>query len=152
MAQDERNKPKDDQPGAFIDRVLIVDEPENAEHLKTLLAKQGYNPAIASDGGQAHATFVLQKPDFVILELLLPGESGFEICERLKKLNKATPVLAMTEIDLNSSRNLAARVGFDGYLTKPYDDETLVELIREINEAVWERTHKIQPKRANSGL
>ncbi len=150
MSRDKVNGIEKRHGDAFIDRVLIVDEPESAEHIKTLMEKQGYKTVVAKDGGQAHASFSLQKPDFVILELLLPGESGFEICERLKKLNKATPVMALTEIDLNSSRNLAARVGFDGYLTKPFDEETLVELIQDINNAVWERTHKTRLREVGS--
>lgn len=136
-----RERYEDARRAGFIDRVLIVDEAESAAHLKSVLVDHGFTVVSANDGGQAHASFTLQKPDFVILELLLPGESGFEICERLKKLNRAVPVLALTEIDLDCSRNLAARVGVDGYLTKPFDPEVLLSLMKEVNDAVWERTH-----------
>ena len=133
--------PTSSKSSAFIDRVLVIDSPESAQHVRTLLEAEGHNVTVANEGGQAHATFMLQKPDFVIIELVLPGESGFEICERIKKLNKGVPLMALTAIDLDVSRNLAARVGFDGYLTKPYEDRTLVDMVRDIGDAVWERTH-----------
>jgi CheY-like chemotaxis protein len=127
-------------PG-HIKTVMVVDEPDHARFVKTILQEHGYAVDTAKDGGQAHATFMVRKPDFVILELVLPGESGFEICERLKKLDKTIPVLVLTEVDLDAARNLAARVGVDGYLTKPFDPDVLLEMIPELGEAVWERTH-----------
>ena len=85
----------------------------------------------------------MQKPDFVILDLILPGESGFEICERLKHTDEAIPVLIVTAIDMPESRELAEKVGADGYLTKPYAPNSLIAKMREIAKAVWERTHSV---------
>jgi two-component system OmpR family response regulator len=125
-----------------INMVLVVeDDAEAAEVLKAILDRQGFKVRLAKDGGQAQATFVMQKPDFVILDLILPGESGFEICERLKHTDDAVPILIVTAIDLPESRTLAQKVGADGYLTKPYDPKELVARMREIANSVWERTH-----------
>lgn len=125
-----------------INLVLVVeDDVDSAEVLKAILERQGFKVRVAKDGGQAQATFVMQKPDFVILDLILPGESGFEICERLKHTDDAVPVLIVTAIDLPESRELAQKVGADGYVTKPYQPSDLIARMREIANTVWERTH-----------
>ena len=125
-----------------INLVLVVeDDRDAADTLKAILEREGFKVRIAKEGGQAQATFVMQKPDFVILDLILPGESGFEICERLKHTDEAVPILIVTAIDLPESRELAEKVGADGYLTKPYEPDRLIATMREIATAVWERTH-----------
>lgn len=125
-----------------INLVMVVeDDADSADVLKSILEQQGLKVRIAKDGGQAQATFVMQKPDFVILDLILPGESGFEICERLKHTDDAVPVLVVSAIDLPESRDLALRVGADGYVTKPYLPADLIAKMREVAKTVWERTH-----------
>lgn len=125
-----------------INLVMVVeDDAESADVLKTILERSGFKVRIAKDGGQAQATFVMQKPDFVILDLILPGESGFEICERLKHTDDAIPILIVTAIDLDESRELAHKVGADGYMTKPYQPDDLIARMREIANTVWEKTH-----------
>ena len=73
----------------------------------------------------------MRKPDFVILDLILPGESGFEVCSRMKQANSTIPVLVLTAIDLPEARALADRVGADDYLTKPFDPDELVKRIQK---------------------
>ena len=125
-----------------INLVMVVeDDADSANVVKAILDRQGFKVRIAKDGGQAQATFVMQKPDFVILDLILPGESGFEICERLKHTDDAVPILIVTAIDLPESRELALKLGADGYLTKPYAPDQLIAKMREIANAVWQRTH-----------
>lgn len=125
-----------------INLVLVVeDDAASAELLKTILEREGCRVRVAKDGGQAQSTFVMQKPDFVILDLILPGESGYEICERLKHTDDTVPVLIVSGIDMQDSRDLAERVGADGYVTKPYEPQDLVAKMREVAKAAWERTH-----------
>jgi len=125
-----------------INLVLIVeDDADAAEVLKSILERQGVKVRVAKEGGQAQATFVMQKPDFVILDLILPGESGYEICERLKNTDDTVPVLIVTAIDRPDSRELAERVGADGYDTKPYDPEHLLQKMQKVAKRVWSRTH-----------
>jgi len=121
--------------------LLVEDEADSAMVLKAILERQGFKVRVAKDGGQAQSTFVMQKPDFVILDLILPGESGFEICERLKHTDDTVPVMIVTAIDLDDSRELAQKVGADAYMTKPYDPDTLIAKMREVAHSVWERTH-----------
>ena len=127
---------------AITNSILVVeDEEEQAAFLKDFLERHKYRVTIAKDGGQAHATFVMRKPDFVILGLILRGESGFEVCQRMKQANGTIPVLILSAIDLADSRALADRVGADGYLTKPFDPDELLAKIEEIAISNWEKTH-----------
>ncbi len=129
-----------------VHHVLVVeDNPDEAQVLKAILERKGYQVIVARDGGQAHSTFVMRKPDFVILDLILPGESGYEVCEHFKKTDPGVPVLIVSAIELTESRNLAQRVGCDGYLTKPYDPDHLLKQITQIAEKNWRKTHLGEP-------
>jgi two-component system, OmpR family, response regulator len=130
---------------AIANYILIVEDDEDeAAFLKDFLEKHRYRVTIAKDGGQAQATFVMRKPDFVILDLILPGESGFEVCQRMKQANATIPVLVLTAIDMPDARALADRVGADGYLTKPFDPDELIKQIQQVALRTWERTHSDQ--------
>ncbi len=134
-----------------VNLVLVVDdEPEHAQFLKQTLEQRHIAVRIAKDGGQAAANFSMHKPDFVILDLVLPGESGFEICERIKANDEGVPVLVVTAIDMDDSRELAQRVGADGYLVKPVTPEQLMQAIRDIAERVWQATH-LHDRKSDAG-
>lgn len=126
--------------------LLVEDSADEAADFKRLLEGRGHSVSIAKNGGQALSSFVMRKPDFVILDLILPGESGFEVCDRLKQANDRVPVLVLSAIDLEDARKLARRVGADGYLTKPCDPQTLFQTIDDLTQTVWERTHLDQPR------
>jgi len=129
-----------------VHHILVVDEDRSsAQQLKSILEQNGYQVSIAKDGGQAHSTMIMRKPDFVILEAELTGETGYEICERIKQQESGMPVLFLTKVDIEESRDLALRVGSDGYLLKPFDPDLLLRSIRAISEVVWQRTHNIEP-------
>jgi two-component system, OmpR family, response regulator len=132
---------------AIANFILVVEDDEDeAAFLKDFLEKHKYRVMVAKDGGQAQATFVMRKPDFVILDLILAEESGFEVCQRMKQANATIPVLILTAIDLADARALAERVGADGYLTKPFDPDELLKQIQEVAIKNWEKTHSDQLK------
>lgn len=134
--------------GALAHHVLLVeDDPASAESLKALLEQHGFRVQIAKDGGQAHSAFRMRRPDFVIMDLILPGENGFEVLDRLKHSDETVPILVLSAIALEDSRALSKRLGADGYLTKPADPADLLTQIKEIAQRVWERTHTGQPKK-----
>jgi DNA-binding response OmpR family regulator len=135
------------QRPAIAHRVLLVeDQPEAAAALKKSLESAGFEVVVAKDGGQAHSSFTMHRPDFVLLDVILPGASGFEICDWMKQSDSTVPVTILSVIDLPDARRLAERVGADGYLIKPCDTEFLVQHIRETAEAVWQRSHGMRPK------
>jgi DNA-binding response OmpR family regulator len=125
-----------------VNLVLVVeDDAAAADEVRRILESHRVKVRIAKDGGQAQATFSMHKPDFVILDLILPGESGFEVCERFKLADPNVPVLVISEMDRPDARELAERVGADGYLAKPVDPQALIETVRDIAERIWRRTH-----------
>lgn len=135
-----------ESPNAVVHHILVVDEDRpSSQAIKGFLEQQGYTVTVAKDGGQAHSAMTMNKPDFVIIEALLHGETGYEICERIKKQEHAMPVLFLTNVDIEESRDLAMRVGCDGYLTKPFEPDLLLNSIKAISEMLWRRTHNIEP-------
>ena len=99
--------------------LLIEDDAASADSLKALLELHGYRVQVAKDGGQAHSAFHMRRPDFVITDLILPGENGFELIDRMKRSDESVPVLVLSAISLEDARALTERLGADGYLTKP---------------------------------
>lgn len=134
--------------GVITHRILVVeDDQDERQFLKTFLEARGYHVELARDGGQAHSAFVMHQPDFVLMDIILPRESGYEVCERMKSIDSNVPILMLTAIDFDDARNLASRVGADGYLNKPYDPDELVETITRIAEAKWRQAHGLEPAR-----
>jgi DNA-binding response OmpR family regulator len=121
--------------------LLIEGDAASADSLKALLELHGYRVQIAKDGGQAHSAFHMRRPDFVITDLILPGENGFELIDRIKRSDESVPVLVLSAIALEDARTLAERLGADGYLTKPAVPDELLAEIKEIAQRVWQRTH-----------
>lgn len=128
-------------------QLLLVGPFDGAQaQLRRDLEAAGFHISVAKDGGQAHASFAMRKPDFVLLDVLLPKESGFEVCEWMKQTEPAIPVVFLTVIDMPEARELARHVGADEYLISPYNIESLVEQIKIVNQKTWEKTHLDQPK------
>ncbi len=128
---------------AIVNQVLVVeDDRDEAEFLKVFFDQHRIEVQIARDGGQAHSAFTMRKPDLVLLDLILPNNvSGFEVCERMKHTDDSVPVLILSAIDMDDARDLAERVGADGYVTKPYDPDELLRTIHFTADTVWKRKH-----------
>ena len=125
---------------AVVRYVMVVDDDaESARETIATLGKAGFEAKVFKDGGQVHGSLSMDRPDLVLLKLILPGESGFEICERLKKQDRFLPVVVYSEIALEAAQNLAAKLGADAYILKPCQPETLVATIREVADIVWDR-------------
>ena len=128
--------------GALVHHILLVEnDSAAADSLKALLEQHGYRVQVAKDGGQAHSAFRMRRPDFVITDLILPRENGFELIDRMKRSDESVPVLVLSAISLEDSHALSERLGADGYLTKPVAPDNLLAEIKEISQRVWERTH-----------
>ncbi len=127
----------------IVNRILVVeDNRDEAEFLKEFLLQKKFTVEVARDAGQARAAFTMHLPDFVLMDAILPNDvSGFEVLERMKRENNTVPIMMLTAIDMDDARFLATRLGADGYLTKPYDPDELVDQIHTIAEKVWARRH-----------
>jgi two-component system response regulator RegX3 len=115
-----------------VTRILIVeDEPSLAEPLAFLLEREGYEPTICADGLVAVAEFDRNGTDLVLLDLMLPGLSGTEVCREIRS-RSAVPIIMLTAKDSEIDIVVGLELGADDYVTKPYSSRELLARIRAI--------------------
>ena len=113
-------------------RVLIVEDEESlADPLAYLLRKEGFEVATAADGPAALAEFDRSGADIVLLDLMLPGMSGTEVCKQLR-VRSAVPVIMVTARDSEIDKVVGLELGADDYVTKPYSARELIARIRAV--------------------
>ncbi len=114
-------------------RVLIVeDDPAILRGLKDNLLVESYEVLTAADGDAGYRVIREQKPDLVILDLMLPGMSGYEVCRRLRHEGNPTPILMLTARGEEADRVLGLDLGADDYVTKPFSVRELLARVRAI--------------------
>jgi DNA-binding response OmpR family regulator len=114
-------------------RILIVeDEKHLAEALAHNLKFEGYDTHVVGDGETGLERLGAEDYDLVVLDVMLPGISGFELCERLRESGNRVPVLFLTARNTDTDRLAGLRHGGDDYMTKPFLLEELVLRIRGI--------------------
>jgi two-component system response regulator RegX3 len=115
-----------------VTRILIVeDEPSLAEPLAFLLEREGYATAIASDGRAALTAFDSHGADLVLLDLMLPGLPGTEVCRELRA-RSSVPIIMLTAKDSEVDIVVGLELGADDYVTKPYSSRELLARIRAV--------------------
>ncbi|MDQ3886508.1 MAG: response regulator transcription factor [Actinomycetota bacterium] len=113
-------------------RVLIVEDEESfADPLAFLLRKEGFTTAIATTGQQALEEFDHNGADIVLLDLMLPGMSGTDVCKQLRA-RSAVPVIMVTARDSEIDKVVGLELGADDYVTKPYSARELIARIRAV--------------------
>ncbi|MEV0408284.1 response regulator transcription factor [Actinoallomurus sp. NPDC050550] len=114
-------------------RVLVVeDEPKMRMLLRRALTEEGYAVDVAADGPQALALADAATFDAVVLDVMLPGLDGFDVCTRLRRRGKRVPVLMLTARDAIADRVRGLDGGADDYLTKPFSLEELLARLRAL--------------------
>ena len=113
-------------------RILIVeDESSLSEPLAYLLEREGYETSIAADGLQAVADFDRSGADLVLLDLMLPGLSGTEVCREIRT-RSSVPIIMLTAKDSEVDIVVGLELGADDYVTKPYSTRELLARIRAV--------------------
>jgi two-component system response regulator RegX3 len=113
-------------------RILIVeDEPSLAEPLAFLLQREGYETEIAADGRTALTAFDRAGADLVLLDLMLPGLPGTEVCRELRA-RSGVPIIMLTAKDAEIDIVVGLELGADDYVTKPYSSRELLARIRAV--------------------
>jgi two-component system, OmpR family, alkaline phosphatase synthesis response regulator PhoP len=122
-------------------KVLVVDDEHDfSKALKIRLKTRGYDVILAYDSLQAILIANQEKPDLIILDIMIPGEDGFIVTERLKQ-SQATrhiPILFLTGVPGGEGR--ALKLGASGYIMKPYHPERLLETIQKTLEIKGSQT------------
>ncbi len=113
-------------------RILIVeDEPSLSEPLAFLLGREGYETTIAADGHEALAEFARNRTDLVLLDLMLPGIAGTEVCREIRT-HSQVPIIMLTAKDSEVDVVVGLELGADDYVTKPYSTRELLARIRAV--------------------
>lgn len=118
-------------------RILMVDdEVDIVDIVKIYLEEKGYEVICAYNGEEALKLTKEEKPDLIILDILMPGTDGFEVCRRLKEKKETMfiPIIFLTAKDELSDKWSGLFMGAFAYITKPFDEEGLLNKIEEIFE------------------
>lgn len=113
-------------------KILVVeDEKSFSEPLAFLLGKEGYEVVVAADGNEALAKFDKSGADLVLLDLMLPGMSGTEVCRQIRTTSNV-PIIMLTAKDDEVDKVVGLELGADDYVTKPYSARELLARVRAV--------------------
>ena len=111
-------------------RILIVDDEQNiVDILKFNLRKEGFDTLEAYDGQQGLALAESEKPDLILLDLMLPEMDGFTVCRRIRQ-NSQVPILMLTAREEEVDKVLGLELGADDYITKPFSPRELMARVK----------------------
>ena len=131
---------------AIKQRILIVDDDENiAELISLYLTKECFETKIVYDGESALAQLSSFKPNLILLDLMLPGIDGYQVCREIRK-NNNTPIIMLSAKGETFDKVLGLELGADDYMIKPFETKELVARVK----AVLRRYHLPQSQ-TNSG-
>ncbi len=111
--------------------LVVDDEAAIAEAVRARLSSEGFRVVVAGDGPQALRLAETEPPDLVVLDLMLPGMDGLEVCQRLQR-DRWVPVLMLTARTEEADKVAGFAVGADDYLTKPFSLRELAERVKAI--------------------
>ncbi|MBO0706066.1 MAG: response regulator transcription factor [Candidatus Dormibacteraeota bacterium] len=117
-----------DQPGRIV---VIDDDPTVADVVGRYLARDGHSVQCARDGYEALRLIEQQPPDLVVLDLMLPGIDGLEVCRRLRE-RWPIPVVMLTALGEETDRLAGFEIGADDYVTKPFSPRELAMRVRSV--------------------
>jgi DNA-binding response OmpR family regulator len=118
--------------------LVIEDEPHIALGLKDALEFEGFTVLAAATGKAGLATAQNDRPDAVLLDLMLPDLNGYQVCEELRRTNQFVPIIMLTAKSQEADKIRGLQAGADDYVTKPFSIGELVARIR----AIFRRTHR----------
>ncbi|MCO6382711.1 MAG: response regulator [Vannielia sp.] len=116
-------------------RVLLVeDEPNIIEAIRFILSRDGWRVDTHSDGATALEAVARARPDVMVLDVMLPGKSGFDILRELRadEATAALPVLMLTAKGQGKDRELAMQFGANRFMTKPFSNDEVLDCLREL--------------------
>ncbi|GAA0908351.1 response regulator transcription factor [Virgisporangium ochraceum] len=114
-------------------RVLVVDDdPTVSDVVCRYLERAGYEVSHAADGRSALTLYSRERPALVVLDLMLPGIDGLEVCRRLQEHGDGVPVIMLTALGDEADRVLGLQLGADDYITKPFSPRELVLRVQSV--------------------
>ncbi|MEI6076153.1 MAG: response regulator transcription factor [Verrucomicrobiota bacterium] len=124
-----------------MERILIIeDETPMRTALADLLAAEGYRPLTAADGESGLQRALVEKPDLILLDVMMPKLDGFTVCSELRRLANDVPVVMLTAKGQIEDRVNGLDVGADDYVVKPFSSEELLARVRALLRRVERKT------------
>lgn len=115
------------------EKVLIVDDDKNiCELLRGNLEKEGYSTIISNDGNEAMVKFNSLNPNMVLLDIMLPGIDGWQVCKEIRKISD-TPIIMLTAKSEVFDKVLGLELGADDYIVKPFDPKEVIARIKAVS-------------------
>ena len=114
-------------------KILIVDDEPNVRRLVGTMLKKKFLVLEAEDGGQAIDIACIEKPDIILMDIMMPKMDGYTSCYAIKNepTTSSIPILMLTAIDLKLNLKLSQEIGADGYITKPFTKKALLDNIAQ---------------------
>jgi len=132
-------------------KILIVDDDNNiAELISLYLIKECFDAKIINDGEEALTIFPVYKPNLVLLDLMLPGIDGYQVCRELRK-NSQVPIIMLSAKGEIFDKVLGLELGADDYMIKPFDSKELVARVKAVLRRYQPSSGSIQTKIEQQG-
>lgn len=133
--------------------VLIVDDvPENLQVLYKILSQEGYSFSIATNGAETFNVLEKQKPDLILLDVMLPDTDGYEICRKIKnsEKNNDIPIIFLTAKNDSDDKIKAFDIGGVDFITKPFEE---IEVLRKVSTQIQlQRLKELSQKYSNEDV
>ncbi len=114
------------------EKILIVDDDTNiCELLRLYLEKDGYSTVVVNDGQNAVTAFQNEQPDITLLDIMLPGLDGWQVCREIRKTSEC-PIIMITAKDETFDKVLGLELGADDYIVKPFETKEVVARVRAV--------------------
>lgn len=119
-----------------VDILIVEDEPSILDSLDFILKRAGWNISAVTDGDAAIAAVSELRPKVLVLDVMLPKKSGFEVLKHLRAqpTSKDLPILMLTAKGQQQDRRIAEELGANGFVTKPYSNSEVVDAVRQLME------------------
>ena len=122
-------------------KILIAEDDDHTrDALREVLTMEGYEVIPASDGLQAVDFFRAESPDFVCLDVMMPGLNGYEVCKQIRRQDEKVPILFLTAKAEEIDTVLGLELGADDYMTKPFSPRELVARIKAVLRRLREKS------------
>ncbi len=129
-----------------LGRVLVVDDDKNiCELLRLYLEKEGYGVILAHDGEEAEVKFNALKPDIILLDIMLPGIDGWQVCREIRKKSNV-PIIMITAKVETFDKVLGLELGADDYIVKPFDTKEVIARIKAVYRRVGQSSGEAEIK------
>lgn len=128
------------------EKILIVDDDQNiCELLKTFLDKEGYNTIISNNGQEAMVKFNTLNPDVLILDVMIPGGDGLQLCKEIRNVSDV-PIIMISARSEILDKVLALELGADDYIIKPFDTKEVIARVKAVTRR-WGKSMKRSEKK-----